>query len=235
VIGLAAFPVIERRSRAPLVPLRMFRSKQFAGANLVTLLVYAALSGTTFLLPLQLQQSMGYSALDSGASLLPFTVLMLLLAGRIGALAQRVGARGAMTVGPVVVGVGLALLVRAVPGESYFGGVFPGVLVFGLGMSITVPPLTSTVLAAVPEDNVGAASGTNNAVSRVAGLLAVAVLPVAAGVDTHGSLGPGFGRAVLIGAVLCLVAGFAAFLTVDRSNRAGRTDDQVEVMSAPSS
>lgn len=214
--GLVAFPFVEHRSPAPLIPLRLFRSPQFTGTNLVTLLVYTALGGAFFLLALQLQQSMGYSALAAGLALLPFTAIMLLLSARIGELTARTGPRVAMTAGPIVAGIGLALLVRAQPGAGYLTGVLPGVLVFGLGMAVTVAPLTSTVLAAVDEDHVGAASGANNAISRVAGLLAVAVLPLATGLDAtgEGPLGPGYTTAMIISAVLCGLGGLIAALTV---------------------
>ena len=136
---------------------------------------------------LQLQQSLGYTATAAGLSFLPFTVIMLLLSSRVGAVAQRIGPRWPMTIGPLVAGGGLALLVRAVPGASYLSGVLPGIAVFGLGMALTVAPLTSAVMASVDEQHVGTASGVNNAVSRIASLLAVAVLPLAVGLDNTGT------------------------------------------------
>ncbi len=218
VLGLIAFPLIERRASAPLIPLSLFGSAQFTGANVVTLAVYTGLGGALFLLALQLQVSLGYSALAAGLSFLPFTVIMLLLSGRIGALAQRIGPRLPMTVGPITAGVGLVLLVRVVPGASYALGVLPGLIVFGLGMALTVAPLTSTVLASVTEGHVGAASGANNAISRVASLLAVAVLPLAVGLDGTGGgpLGPGFARAMVVSGALCILGGVVAFFTVRR-------------------
>jgi hypothetical protein len=119
-----------------------------------------------------------------------------------------------MTAGPIVAGVGLALMARVTPGHGYVDTVLPAVIVFGLGLSITVAPLTATVLRAVPDDQVGVASGVNNAVARVAGLVAVAVLPIVAGVSDVGGLGPGFGRAMLIAAALCWVGGVVAFATI---------------------
>ncbi|WP_020573183.1 DHA2 family efflux MFS transporter permease subunit [Actinopolymorpha alba] len=217
VLGLVAFPVIEARSRAPLLPLDVFRSRQFTGANLTTFTVYASLGGALFLVALQLQQSLGYSALVAGVATLPITVLMLLLSSRMGAFAQRVGPRAPMTLGPLVAGVGLALMSRIVPGASYWTVILPAVAIFGLGLTITVAPLTSTVLASVPEHQVGTASGVNNAVARTASLLAVAVLPPLAGISTHGGpLGPGFSRAMLIAAGLCGLGGVIALLTVRR-------------------
>lgn len=161
---------------------------------------------------------MGYSAFYAGLATLPTTVIMLLLSGRIGGLAQRTGPRLPMTVGPLVAGAGLALLSLARPGASYLVGVFPGVVVFGFGLAITVAPLTSAVLAAVDEQHVGAASGANNAISRLAGLLAVAVLPLAAGLDTTsgGALGPGFATAMFISAALCGFGGLVAAVTIGK-------------------
>lgn len=166
VAGLVAFPLVERRARHPLLPLGMFRSAQFTGANLTTFAVYAGLGGALFLLSLQLQQTLGYSALQAGLATIPITVLMLLLSPAMGGLAQRAGPRVPMSVGPVVAGAGLALMARVTPGANYVADVLPAVVVFGLGLSLTVAPLTSTVLSAVTEDHVGAASGVNNAIAR---------------------------------------------------------------------
>ena len=216
VLGLVAFPGIERRAQDPLTPPSLFRSTRFVGVNAVTFLVYTALGGALFLLTLQLQQSLGWSALAAGVALLPFSVLMLLLSRLMGGVTQRRGPRLPMTVGPLVTAAGFLLLTRAVPGADYVSGVLPGVLVFGLGMVITVAPLTATVLASVDEQHVGAASGANNAVSRVASLLAVAVLPLLAGLTTagEGPLGPGFVVAMEICAALCAAGGVLAALTV---------------------
>lgn len=216
VAGLVAFPLIEARHPEPLLPLGLFRSAQFTGANLTTLTVYAGLGGALFLLALQLQQSLGYSALAAGLAMMPFPVIMLLASPRIGALTARTGPRLLMTLGPLVAALGLALMARITPGAGYVAAVLPAVVVFALGMSITVAPLTSTVLGAVSEDHVGVASGANNAVSRVAGLLAVAVLPVAAGIEAGAGqpLGPGFGRAMLIAAVICALGGLIALATI---------------------
>lgn len=215
-LAIAVFPFIEHRAADPLVPLRLFRSPQFSGTNIVTLAVYTGLGGALFLLSLHLQANLGYSALQAGLAFVPFTAIMLVLSGRMGALAQRTGPRALMTAGPLVAGLGLALLVRVMPGATYWGGVLPGILVFGLGMAMTVAPLTATVLAAVPAEYVGAASGANNAISRFASLLAVAVLPLAVGItDPNGpSLESGFGRAMLVSAALCVIGGAVAFATV---------------------
>ncbi|ASU78611.1 MFS transporter [Actinopolyspora erythraea] len=222
LVGLACFPVIEAKQRAPLLPLSLFRSRQFVGANLTTFTVYGALSTALFLLSLQLQQTLGYSAMATGLATLPITVIMLLLSSRMGALAQRIGPRWPMTVGPVVCACGLVLMTRVTPMASYVVGVLPGVLVFGIGLSITVAPLTSAVLASVGPERGGVASGVNNAVSRVAGLLAVAVLPPLAGLSgtaTGQPLGQGYGNAMLISAGLCVVGAVLAALTIERAER----------------
>ena len=143
VVALVGFVVIESRVPAPLLPLGLFRSSQFTGANLTTLLVYAALGGALFLLALQLQQSLGYSAFEAGAAMFPSTFIMLFGSPHSGRLAQRTGPRLPMTVGPLIAAAGLALMVRIVPGATYVTTVLPAMLVFGLGMTITVAPLTA--------------------------------------------------------------------------------------------
>lgn len=214
--GIVAFVLIEQRSKQPMLPLDIFKSAQFTGANLTTFAVYSGLGAAFFLLTLQLQLVLGYSALEAGASLLPVTLCMLLLSARAGALAQRIGPRLPMTVGPLVVALGLLLFTRVDPGQSYFSAVLPAALVFGLGLATTVAPLTSAVLAAVDDHHLGVGSGVNNAVSRVAGLLAVAVLPAVAGLDTGSAEGvsDGFATAMVVAAVLCAAGGAVAFLTV---------------------
>ncbi|MFI5720378.1 MFS transporter [Nocardia sp. NPDC051750] len=187
VVLLAAFVLIELRSDHPLVPPALFRSRVFTVANLVTLAVYAALGGVFFLLVLQLQVVAGYSPLWSGAALVPITVLMLVLSAPAGRWAQRHGPRLPMTFGPVLAAGGVALLLRIGPGASYPIEVLPGVVVFGLGLSVLVAPLTGAVLGAVAASEAGIASGVNNAVARTAQLLAVAALPGLAGIS--GELG----------------------------------------------
>lgn len=216
IAGLVGFPFIEARTRSPLMPPSLFRSWQFTGANLTTFAVYGALGGALFLLALQLQQSLGYSALATGIVMIPTPIIMLLTSPWMGALSQRTGPRPLMTTGPLVAAVGLVLMARITPGASLFADVLPAVVVFGIGLSITVAPLTSTVLAAVPENHVGAASGANNAFSRISGLIAVAVLPVAAGIEAGPGepLGDGFIRAMLISAAVCAAGGLIALATI---------------------
>jgi len=220
VIGGIGFFQIENRSDHPMLPLSIFRSRQFSGANLTTLVVYGALSGALLLLVLQLQTVMGYSALEAGASLFPLTILLLLLSSTAGSMAQKIGPRIPMTVGPLVAGVGLGMLVLVEPGSSYVSSVLPGVVVFGLGMAFTVAPLTAAVLAAVDSRRAGVASGVNNAVARIAGLLAIALLPLAAGLSGVGEDGQrftaGFHRAMLISAALCILGGVNSWLTIRR-------------------
>ncbi len=215
-LALIAFPAIEHRVRSPVLPLKLFRSRQFAGANLTTLAVYTAVGGALFLLVLQLQQSLGYSALAAGLATLPMTVIMLFGSPWAGELAQRTGPRLPMTAGPLVAAVGVALMARIVPGATYLVAVLPAVVAFGAGLAITVAPLTAAVLSAVPDAYAGTASGVNNAISRVAGLIAVAVLPAAAGIDAGPGqpLGPGYSLAMLITAAVCLVGGITALVTI---------------------
>jgi EmrB/QacA subfamily drug resistance transporter len=219
VAALVGFVVVERSSSHPMVPLDIFSSRVFVAANLVTVAVYGALGGTFFLLAVDLQQVLHYSPLLAGAALIPVTVVMLFLSARAGNLAQRIGPRLPMTLGPLIVALALVMMRRISAGQSYWSGVFPEVVIFGLGLSLTVAPLTATVLAAVPERHAGVASGTNNAVARAASLLTVAVLPPLAGITGSSYRHPaafsaGFHRACLITAGLCAVGAAIAWIGV---------------------
>ncbi len=176
VICFAAFIWWERRAPAPILPLELFRSHNFSAVNLATLCVYAGLIGAFFFITLFLQQVAGYTAFQAGAATTPVTVLMFLLSGRFGALAGRIGPRLVMGLGPLIGAVGLALMVRVDADPNYLTEILPSLLLFGLGLSMTVAPLTTTVLDSVEERHVGVASGVNNAVARVAGVLSIAVL-----------------------------------------------------------
>ncbi|MQA84080.1 MAG: DHA2 family efflux MFS transporter permease subunit [Streptosporangiales bacterium] len=219
--ALAGFVTVERRSSHPMLPPGIFSSSQFTAANLVTAAVYAGLGAVFFLLVVQLQQVLGYTALQAGAAALPVTLLMLALSARSGELAQRIGPRPQMTVGPLLMAAGFVLMIRIGPGDSYLGSVLPAVLVLGLGLATTVAPLTATVLAAADERHAGVASGVNNAVARTAQLVAVAVIPLAAGITGDAyrdpeAFGAGFLVAMLITAGLAVVGGLLALATIRR-------------------
>ncbi|MGA3146296.1 MAG: MFS transporter [Acidimicrobiales bacterium] len=215
IVSGFAFFLVEKFSAGPMLPLAVFRVRQFTITNAVTFIIYAALGGALFLLPLQLQVVDHYSPLESGAALLPLTVVLLLLSARSGRLATRIGPRLQMSVGPVVVGLGLALLGRIPTDPSYLWVVLPAVLVFGLGLAVTVAPLTATALGAVPAEHSGVASAVNNDVARVGSLIAVAVLPALAGISGTSYLHPaelssGFRKAALVSGGLCAAAGLLA-------------------------
>jgi EmrB/QacA subfamily drug resistance transporter len=219
-LALIAFFWEERRSPNPMLPLEIFSSRQFSAANAVTFVVYAALGGFFFLLVAFLQISLGYSPIEAGSASLPVTGLMLLFSARAGALAERIGPRIPLTVGPLVVAVGLLLMTGISPGDSYLAAVLPPILVFGAGLTLVVAPVTATVLAAADSRHSGIASGVNNAVARVAGLLAVAVLPAVAGLTGDAFYDPapmedGFRIAMVVCAVLAAAGGVLAWLAID--------------------
>ena len=225
---LVLFAVVETRARRPLLPFAVFRSRQFAGANLVTLVVYAALGGLSFLFVLQLQASLGYSPTAAGAALLPVNALLLLLSPLAGRVSRRIGPRWPLTVGALVAGAGMVLLARVQPGAPYVGVVLPAVTVFGFGLAAIVAPVTAAALGALDERQAGLASGVNNAAARVAGLLAVAGLPLAAGLGGLRDLdapafGAGYARAMYICAALCAAGALVAVATV-RGGGARRAD-----------
>jgi EmrB/QacA subfamily drug resistance transporter len=222
VIGIGAsfgFVFREAHIPAPMLPLDIFASRQFSGANMVTFAMYAALGGVGFLLVIQLQQVAGYTPLQAGVATLPTTLLMLFLSSRAGALAQRIGPRVPMTVGPLVTGGGMLLMARIGPGADYVTTVLPAVVVYGLGLSLTVAPLTATVLGAAEARHAGVASAVNNAVARVAALLAVALLPSLAGLTGDALQDPalfnaGFANAVRITAGLAVLGAVVAWFSI---------------------
>ncbi len=175
VLALVAFLFVERRQAAPMLPLDLLRNRNFAGANLLTLLLYAGLGGSLFFLPLNLIQVQGLSSTAAGAALLPFVAIMFLLSRWAGGLADRMGARLPLVAGSLLAAAGFGLLALPGTAASYWTGFLPGIAVLGTGMAMVVAPLTSTVMNAVDKDAAGVASGVNNALSRVAGVLAIAV------------------------------------------------------------
>jgi EmrB/QacA subfamily drug resistance transporter len=219
IAALVAFFWLETRVEHPMLPLGLFRSAQFSAANAVTFALYAALAGQLFLLPTELQQVVGYSPLRSGAALVPTTIALLLLSPRAGRLAQRIGPRVPMTVGPLLAAAGMLMLTRIDTHAQYIETIFPAVLVFALGLSLTVAPLTTTVLAAASDDHAGIASAVSNAIARIAGLLAVAVIPTVAGIGgfaylNAASYSTGFRRAIVVCAALCALGGLIAGLLI---------------------
>lgn len=181
VLVLVAFVVVEARVPHPMMSLSIFRSRQFSATNGATLFIYGALGASLFLVGLVLQDAMGYSPLEAGAATVPITIVMLLFSARSGAVAQRIGPRIPMTVGPLVIAVSLVLMTRIEPGGTFAGVVLPAILAMGIGLAITVAPLTATALASVDDRQTGLASGVNNAVARTGQLLAVALIPLIAG------------------------------------------------------
>ncbi|MGW0553694.1 DHA2 family efflux MFS transporter permease subunit [Streptomyces sp. NPDC002926] len=224
-VGLAgilvgvAFVLVERRRPAPMLPLSIFANRQFTAVNIVTLCVYAAFSGFFFLTALQLQVVAGYSALGAGLALLPTTVLMLLLSAKSGELAERIGPRIPLTVGPLLCATGMMLMLRVGENASFVRDVLPAMVVMGMGMVTLVAPLTATVLASVETARAGLASGINNAAARAAGLLAVAALPLLAGMGPEAyrsaaEFGATFRRAMPMCAGVLVVGSLIAWWTV---------------------
>ncbi|QLY30158.1 MFS transporter [Nocardia huaxiensis] len=229
VAGIAAaiaFVVVERRRSAPqhrqpraMLPVDVFASKQFTAINVVTFVMYGAMSVVFFLLVLTLQVVAGFSPIAAGTAMLPVTVLMLLFSARAGALAQRIGPKWPITVGVLLSAAGMLLMTRIGEQTSYVGVVLPAAVVFGAGLTLAVAPLTATVLATADERHAGVASGVNNAVARAAGLLAVAAIPPLAGLTgaaytNPGDFAHGFRIAVLVCVVLMVAAAALAFFTV---------------------
>ena len=229
LLGLAGFVLRERVAREPMLPLGVFSSRLFTATNVVTFVVYAALGGVFLFLVLMLQVVAGLSPLAAGAALLPVTLVLLALSARVGALSSRIGPRLPMTAGPALAGVAVLLMARFDGDSSYVAEVLPVATLFGLGLALTVAPLTSTVLAAAPDRHAGLASGVNNAVARVGGLLAVAVLPLVAGLDGSSyadpeQLLPAYRTAMLVCAALLLLGGALSGLTVRSPRPAAATE-----------
>ncbi len=222
VVGLASavgFVVVEARTRHPMLPLGIFRSRTFSAANSMTLLVYGALGAVVFFLVLQLQTVAGYGPLAAGLATLPITICMVFLASRGGRLSNRIGPRIPMTAGPIVMGLGTAWLLGVDQDTTYWLDVMPPLTVFGLGLALMVAPLTATVLAAAPDEVAGLASGVNNAVARTGSLLAVAALPPLVGLagDDYADpavLDAGFESAMMICAALLVLGGLLSWVAI---------------------
>lgn len=229
VISIAALGAFVRhmlRAPDPLVPPALFRNRTFTVVNLATVLLYGALGVAFFLVAYELQVAAGWSALQAGIALLPVTVLMFLLSAASGSLAQRIGPRFQLTVGPLLAGVGLLLLARIGPDASWVADVLPGAAVFGLGLVTFVAPLTATVMAAADPDHVSVASGVNNAIARAASLVALALIPVISGLSV--ATGPeevtdSYRLGVLIAAAVAAAAAPLAFIGLSGRVRANRT------------
>jgi EmrB/QacA subfamily drug resistance transporter len=215
---LATFVWWERRVTQPMLPLGLFARRNFTFANLETLAVYAGLSTLTFFLVLFMQQLAGYTALRSGLALIPITIVMFVLSPRVGRLSMRFGPRLFMGIGPLVGAAGLVLLIRLKPGFDYWVELLPPLLLFSLALSMIVAPLTATVLADASESDAGIASGVSNAVSRVAGLLGIAVVGAAVGNDANRLDLSGFRLAMGIAAALVGAGGVIGLLGI-RNNR----------------
>jgi len=232
LVLLAVFVVVERHTKQPLVALDLFANRSFSGSNVMTFMTYGALGALLFVLVLHLQISAGYGALAAGISTLPITVVLLLLSARSGALAARIGPRLQMTAGPLICAVGLLMTTRIDSHHRFYPtDVLPGILVFALGLATFVAPLTATVMGSAPPDEVGVASGINNAVARAASLLAVAVLPPLAGLHGEGYrqvsvMVHGYRVVAISAAVLLGVAALVVVLTVGNPARVVVTADQ---------
>jgi hypothetical protein len=229
-IGVAAFVWRMRHTHDPLVPPALFRSRAFTVTNLATVLLYSALGVSFFLVAYELQVGVGWSALRAGTALLPATLLMLAFAARSGALAQRIGPRLQLTVGPLLAGGGLLLLARVGPHASWLTDVLPGAVVFGFGLVTFVAPLTATVMGSVDPDHVSVASGVNNAIARTAALGALAVVPVVSGLSS--AVGPAqvthaYRVSLVIAAIVAAAAAPLSFVGLRAHARAQRSARRV--------
>jgi len=224
LVLLGLFIWVEDSEPQPMLPLGVFRSREFTAANAVTFIVYGALGGLLFLVPVVLQVAHGYSPVEAGAALLPITFIMLALSSYSGALSARIGPRLQMTVGPLVIAASFLLFTRLGSSGDYLTAVLPAVLVFGLGVAINVAPLTATAMSSAPAEHAGVASAVNNDVARAASLIAVAVLPALAGITGNSYLHPaalahGFKTAAVMAAVFCAAGGVLAGLTIRNPTR----------------
>jgi EmrB/QacA subfamily drug resistance transporter len=240
LVALLLFVRIERRSRSPMLPLGVFASRQFSAANLAGFFLYGAVAALFFVLPIQLQVTTGYSAMTAGLALVPLTALTLMLSGRGGALAARVGPRIPLAAGSLLCALALLLATRIGTHASYLLDVLPVVALLGFGIALITPSVTATVLGAVSDARAGVASAVSNGVARAAGLLAVAALPLLARLPENAvdpaTLDPGFDRSMVVGAGLFILGGLVAAVGLARPGvtaarpqcRAGATGPQLE-------
>jgi MFS family permease len=218
------FILFEQRAAQPMLPLSLFKVRNFTVGNLATLAIYAGLAVSSFILTITLQQVGGYSALAAGLAMLPVTFLMFFLSSRFGALAGRYGPRIFMTLGPLTAAVGFLLMLHLQLPVHYLSDLLPGILVFGLGLSITVAPLTSAVLGDIAPRHAGVASAVNNAVARVAGLVAVAFVGVITGTQL---VLVGYRRVLVIVAGLLAVGGIISLLGIRTSTASSEVAEPI--------
>jgi len=214
LLSLVAFVWHERRTAKPMLPLSLFRVRNFSFGNAATAAIYAGLTASSFVITIFLQQVSGYTAFNAGLALLPITIVMFFLSPRFGALAGQYGSRIFMTAGPIVAAAGFLLMLRMQTRVDYWTALLPGVLAFAIGLSMTVAPLTSAVLGDIDEQHAGVASAVNNAVSRVAGLLAIALMGVIAGVRLNVTV---FHRSLVVIATLMVLGAVISFVGIRRT------------------
>lgn len=227
VFGIAVFVLFlryEKRTLHPMLPLDLFKVRNFAAGNIATLLIYAGLSISTFLITIFVQQVGGYSATEAGLALLPITIIMFLLSSRFGVLAGKYGPRFFMTAGPIVGGLGFLSMLRVDQDVQYWTHILPGVIIFGLGLSITVAPLTSAVLGSIQKSQAGIGSAVNNAVARIAGLVGVAAIGVALGSSLDVA---NFKRGVWVMASLLIVGGFVSLIGIQNTTQKSPPTDRL--------
>jgi MFS family permease len=220
LVSIGLFLVRERRAKEPMLPLELFRSRTFTAANLLTFVVYGAFGGALFLLTVLLQTGLGYSPLVAGLATLPITIMMLLFSARSGAVAQRIGPRMPLTLGPLVIAASLLAMHTIGIDSTYLTSVLPCVLLLSVGLVIVVAPVTATTLAAAPDERAGVASAVSNATSRTGQLFAIALLPAIGGLtgseyDDPSAIISAFQTAVLFSAGLCVIGAAISWLMID--------------------
>ena len=239
ILALGLLVPVERVAEEPMVPFRLFANRPFAAANLMTLLVYGGMGIVFFLLSIQLQVTAGWTPLEAGLALVPATILLLLFSARAGSVAQRIGPRIPLSIGPLLIAGGMLLMTRIGPDATYMADVFPAVVVFGAGLVGSVAPVTATALESVPDSRSGAASGANNAIARTGQLLAVAAIPPLVGLtgdslNSAALLDAGFPDAMIVAASLVGAGALVAALGLRSDDLADQEDQDEEVSYYPS-